>query len=194
MNTKSNEIIKKNTVWVALQVYNGSELSVKNRIDQRINDDMVFGQILETLAPYENYISIGEKTLKKTILKKAVYPGYIYLNLIKNYNMALVWQSISNIPKISKFIGDKNTPTPMTEKDIEKIKKLDILKENEPKYKVSFKTGQKVLIKSGPWENFKGVIKSHNTQKRTVSVEINIFNQAQEIKDLSQSIISLVND
>jgi len=153
-------------MWYVLQVYNGSELAVKNKLEIIIKN-----------IPYENVISISPK-MKRTELKKALYPGYVYLN-IPNFDS-----------KASKFIGDKNHPTPMKKEEIEKIKnvKKTLSKTKIKKFKVNFEKGSKVIINEGAFANFKGIVIKHNPENKKVTINISVFGRDTPVEVNEQEI------
>lgn len=178
-------------MFYVLQVYNTFELGVKKNIELKIEQGLL-PEIKEVLVPYQDYISISEKG-NRSQLKKAIYPGYVYVD-IENYSPR-VWQILKEIPKISKFIGDKNHPVAMSPKEIQKIRDADKIRINdtEIKYNVKFKIGDKVLISDGPFTNLKGTITDHNPETKEVNVDVLIFGRVTPVKIFERS-ISVIAD
>lgn len=181
--------------WYVLQVYNTCELSVKNKIEIKMKET-VLGDFIETvLAPYENVVSISEKG-NRTNLQKAIYPGYVYIQL-KNVpedeqgnklkfssHWSRIWQLLREIPKVSKFIGNKTEPVSMTAQEINKILKAENIRfeTKDIKYRIKFEKGSNVLIKEGSFANFKGKILSHDPERQKVIIELNIFDRATQVE------------
>jgi len=174
-------------MWYVLQVYNGSELAVKNKLEIIIKNRGLENKIKEVLVPYENVISISPK-MKRTELKKALYPGYVYLN-IPNFDLS-IYEIIKLVPKASKFIGDKNHPTPMKKEEIEKIKnvKKTLSKTKIKKFKVNFEKGSKVIINEGAFANFKGIVIKHNPENKKVTINISVFGRDTPVEVNEQEI------
>lgn len=166
--------------WYVLQVYNLCELSVKEKIETLIQDHNLGDTIKEIIVPFENIISVSPKG-KKTYLKKAIYPGYVYLQ-IDDYTHK-IWQYLKMIPKVSKFIGEKEHPVPMSQKEIAKILALNekMTKNPEARYKIAYRVGDEVRIKSGNFISLKGVVVSHNPESKEVNVEVNIFGRGTNV-------------
>lgn len=167
---KENKDIK----WYTLQVYMGSELSIEQKIYNLAEKDGYRDQIKGVLCPYEEVISIGEKTGKETILNKAIYPSYVFV-AIENMDTK-VWSGIQGLPKVSKFVGEKNKPVVMEDWEIEKI--LD--KENKkdkttPKYRVNYRQGDKVRVIKGSFENFEGYVEKFNPTEQEIEVNIKVL-------------------
>lgn len=190
-NTKKKDITEQqqeivvndinNGLWYTLQVYMNSELAVKNaiqRLKERYNLD---DRITNILVPIKNVISISEKQRKENILKKAIYPGYVFIQ-IKNLD-PFIESEIIKIPKVSKFIGLKNSPTILQKSEIDKILSL-YNSPIETTHRITFATNDKVLIKEGEFENFKGYISSIDEQKQTATVMISIFGRDTEVKNV----------
>jgi len=173
--------------WYSVQVYNTCELSVKEKLEtmkKRYNVEY----LVEVVAPYENVISISEKKREKNILKKSLYPGYVFIGL----SCALPKELhllCKEIPKLSQII-----PVKLSDKDIGKI--IDTTNKIDPtktKYKDAFFPNDNVLIMEGSFLNFKGIIESVDHENKQLMVGLSIFgrqtsvempmNMVQKIKD-----------
>lgn len=168
-NFQNDDSIK----WYTLQVYNNSELSIEDKIIIKSEDMNFRDKIKAIVCPYEEVISISPKG-KKTILKKAIYPGYVFI-AIENLN-TLVWSEIQKLPKVSKFVGEKNKPTVISKKDMTDI----LVKEknrnkNELKYRINYLKGDKVRVIAGSFANFEGIVENFNPESQEITVLMKVL-------------------
>lgn len=172
--------------WYAIQVYSGSELSVKRSID-RLKDDMQLGErIEEVIVPTEDVIEI--KNGKKKITERSLYPGYVFIKVDLDTDL---WHKIQSLPKVGRFIGESKKPTALSENDINLI--LEKVKNKAaPKPKVSFDEGEVVRIIEGPFANFTGVVEEYDMKHRKLKLNVSIFGRSTPIEILYSQVEKIV--
>jgi transcriptional antiterminator NusG len=174
--------------WYSLQVYMGAEMAVEKQIWDKASLNKYTSQISNVLVPVKNVISISPKG-KKTILNKAIYPGYVFIQL-KELTKE-IHASINKIPKVSCFVSADGEPKRLTEEDVLKVISL-YNKPVETSYKNVYEKGDLILIKEGQMANFKGKIVMFEPEKNTVDVEIDIFGRPTVFKDVNIEIIEKI--
>jgi transcription antitermination factor NusG len=87
------------------------------------------------------------------------------------------WYLIKSTPKVTGFLGG-NTPTPLTEAEVEEILKTEKGEPAVPKPKVLFEVGENVRVIEGPFTNFTGVIDEVNIERGKLRVMVSIFGRA----------------
>lgn len=161
---------KYNKYWYTFQVYYNNELSVKERIN-----DLILKNKLENveyiLCPYEEVISITLKKKDRNVLKKALFPGYVFLCL----NEPLTTQQralILSLPKVSKLLQ-----ATLSRDDLERLSHNieKVVNSKVTKYKNQFEINDKVIVTSGPFENFKGTIIKFEPENQKVIVNLKIL-------------------
>jgi len=154
--------------WYAIQTHSGSEISVKKAL-LKLKDEMENDRIAEVLVPTEDLIEI--KKGEKVISEKPLYPAYAFAKI--DLDNAL-WHAIQSMPKVGRFIGEKNYPTPLSEKDIASIiEKVE--KRSAPRPKISFEEGETVRIKEGSFSNFNGIVENFDLQSGLLTLNVSIF-------------------
>lgn len=161
------------TEWYVLQVHANSELAVKRGIENQKENQGFFENIEEVFVPIKEVTSISPKG-KKTLLQKALFPGYIYLK-ISDYDTKQMADLI-RIPKTSQMLGI------ISNQEIDNLKNKIKNEEGKVHYRVSFEKGQKVLIKEGPFANFTGNVEEFEAEKNIVKVNVEIFGRSQEVE------------
>ena len=153
--------MEKKLEWYVVQVYANNELAARNNIIGIQESQKRFLNIKDIFVPIQEVLSISQKG-KKTILNKALYQGYIYIQ-IENYR-SIDMIGFNLIGKIS-------------DKEIEKIKLTIAEAKGKIKYNLNFDVGDKILVKSGPFANFKGEIEELNPENNEVVVSVDVFSR-----------------
>jgi len=83
------------------------------------------------------------------------------------------WYIVRNTPGVTGFIGNGTQPTPVSEKEINKIKKR--MGVEDPKYSVNYSVGEVVSIIDGPFKGFEGTVSDIDTQKGKLKVMVSMF-------------------
>ncbi len=163
--------------WYIVHTYSGYEQRVKVTLEERIkryNLEDRFGGII---VPIEKVVEVvGGK--RRTASRK-VYPGYILVNMELDNE---TWHLVHNTPRVTGFVGGKNTPVPLSDAEADKIiKQMEELSQKPvPKYK--FEKGDEVVVTEGPFANFHGVIDEVRPEKGKVRVMVSIFGRATPVE------------
>lgn len=129
--------------WYVVHAYSGFEKSVQRALVERIARDGMqdlFGQIL---VPVEEVIEM--KNGQKSITERKFFPGYVLVEMEMNDD---TWHLIKSTPKVTGFVGGTaNKPTPISEKEVDKI--MQQMKDgvDKPRPKVLFEVGEMVRVK-----------------------------------------------
>lgn len=173
--------------WYAIQTYAGSEMSVKRALE-RLSDDLKFSdRIEEVVVPTEDVIEIA-KNGKKVIKERSLYPGYCFAKLDLDTNL---WHKITILPKVGRFIGEANKPSPLSEKDIEVILEK-VNNRQAPKPKISFSSGEVVRIVDGPFANFNGTVEEYDMVHGKLHLNVSIFGRSTPVEILYSQVEKLV--
>ncbi|HSR73686.1 MAG TPA: transcription termination/antitermination protein NusG [Sulfurovum sp.] len=155
--------------WYAIQTYSGSEQSVKKAIEQLVVDYGIEDKLERVVVPTEEVIEV--KDGKKKITERTLYSGYAFAHIDLDTDL---WHKIQSLPRVSRFIGEQKTPTPLTEADIKVI--LDKMeKKTAPRPKVDFEEGEMVRIIDGPFANFTGMVEEYDLDHGKLRLNVSIF-------------------
>jgi transcriptional antiterminator NusG len=155
--------------WYAIQVYSGSEQAVKRGIELLAVEHGIEDKVDSIIVPTEEVIEV--KNGEKRITERSLYPGYVFAHV--DLDTAL-WHKIQRLPKVSRFIGEGKTATPLSEADIKVI--LDKMEnKSAPKPKVDFDNGEMVRIISGPFTNFTGMVEEYDLDHGKLKLNVSIF-------------------
>jgi transcriptional antiterminator NusG len=162
--------------WYILKVQSNREASIRDGLARRVQVaglDRYFGDII---VPTEDVAEF--KAGKKKIVKRKMYPGYIVVHMAINDD---TWFLVRETPGIGDFTGAGGKPTPMLSHEVDRI--LKAMKPVQPgdavvKTAIPFKSGDRVRIKEGTFENFEGEVEGIDEANGRVTVVINIFGRS----------------
>jgi transcription termination/antitermination protein NusG len=156
--------------WFVIHTYAGYENKVKANLSSRISSMNVEDRIFEVVIPMEDVMEI--KQGKKQVVQKKVFPGYL---LVRMYLDDDSWYVVRNTPGVTGFVGSGAKPTPLSDREIDKI--LQVKPEDKKKLKprLEFEEQESVRVTSGPFANFTGSISEINVDQSKLKVLVNIF-------------------
>lgn len=169
--------------WYVVHVYSGMEKSVHKALNERIERaglQTSFGRIL---VPSEEVVEV--KGGQKSITERRIFPGYVLVEMDLTDE---TWHLVKNTNRVTGFLGGSgNRPTPISEKEVEKI--LSQMEEGveKPRPKILFEVGEMVRVKEGLFADFNGNVEEVNYEKSKVRVSVTIFGRATPVElDFSQ--------
>ena len=172
--------------WYTIQVYSGSEQAVKESINVVASEEIKEEKIKNIIVPTEELIEI--KDGKKNIIERAVYPGYVFIEIDLDTNL---WHKIQALPKVSRFIGDKKSATPLSKDDIDLIiKKTE--EKLEPKPKISFMAGENVRIIEGAFSNFIAIVENYDFLHGKLRLNVSIFGRNTPVEMLYTQVEKII--
>ena len=164
--------------WYVVHAYSGFEKSVQRALVERVARDGMqdfFGQIL---VPVEEVVEM--RNGQKSITERKFFPGYVLVEMEMNDD---TWHLIKSTPKVTGFVGGTaNKPTPISEKEVDKI--MQQMKDgvDKPRPKVLFEVGEVVRVKEGPFTDFNGSVEDVNYEKSKIRVSVTIFGRATPVE------------
>ena len=162
--------------WFILKVQVNREESIKDALLRRVKMNGLDRYFKEIIVPTEDVVEFT-KTGKKRVVKKKLYPGYILVNMSVTDES---WFMVRETPGIGDFTGASGKPTPMDPKDVERIlRSTKVLPEEEGagtvKTAIPFKSGDRVRVKEGYFQNFEGDVDKIDQATGRVTVLVEIF-------------------
>jgi len=155
--------------WYAIQVYSGSEQAVKKGIELLAIEHGIEEKVENIIVPTEEVIEV--KNGQKKITERVLYSGYVFAHVDLDTSL---WHKVQSLPRVSRFIGEGKTATPLTDADIKVI--LDKMEKKEaPRPKVDFENGEMVRIIDGPFANFTGVVEEYDLDHGKLKLNVSIF-------------------
>ena len=154
--------------WFVVHCYSGYENKVRHNLEQRIETMGMKSKIFDVVVPTEEEIEI--KDGKRRTVERRVFPGYILVQMIMDEDS---WYVVRNTPGVTGFVGMGNEPTPLRPEEVSQIVKR--MEAEAPRIKVTYKTGQKVRIIDGPFNDFIGTVDDIDMERAKVRVMVSFF-------------------
>lgn len=156
--------------WYVVNVYSGSEKKVAESIREQAVLKKMDDRILEVLVPTEQVVEVRKGT--KVNAEHKFFPGYI---LVKMEMSDDTWHVIKDTPRVSGFLGSRNKPQAISEKEVKRIMEQIEQGIERPTTHIYFEVGEQVRVNDGPFASFVGVVDEVDTEKSRLKVSVSIF-------------------
>lgn len=163
--------------WYVVHVYSGHEQKVKLALEEKINNSKRPEKFGDILIPTENVVEL--KNGKKKESSRKFYPGYILLRMDLDNE---TWHIVNSTPKVTGFLGGKNKPAPISDKEAENIVDKMQQGKNKPQPKYFFEPGDEVRVVDGPFATFNGMVEEVLPEKEKIKVLVSIFGRATPVE------------
>lgn len=154
--------------WYTISTYNGYEDKVADSIQQRLGSPEFEGKIFDAIVPKEKCIEI--RNGKRKVVDRKIFQGYVLVEMCLSDE---TWYIVRNTPGVTGFVGNGTQPTPVSEKEIQKIKKR--MGVEDPRYNISYEISEVVSIIDGPFKGFEGTISEIDPAKGKLKVMVAMF-------------------
>ena len=154
--------------WYVLHTYSGYEDNVCRNLKQRIESMGMEDKIFNVMVPKEKKIKI--KNGKRKVVEERIFHGYVLVEMIVTDDS---WYVVRNTPDETGFVGSGTTPTPVSEDEINSLKKRMGIK--EPKYKIDVSAGDVIKVTDGPFNGFDGKVDGIDEEKGKIKVLVQMF-------------------
>lgn len=162
------ELEEDGRAWYVVHCYSGYENKVRHNLEQRIESMGMKDMIFDIVVPTEEEIEVKEG--RRRTVERRVFPGYILVNMIMTEES---WYVVRNTPGVTGFVGMGNQPTPLRPEEVSQIIKR--MEAEAPRIKVTFKSGERVRIVDGPFNDFRGTVAEIDMERAKVRVMVNFF-------------------
>lgn len=164
--------------WFVVHAYSGFEKSVQRALIERIRRSDLQDQFGQILVPVEEVVEM--KSGQKAISERKFFPGYVLVEMDMDDDS---WHLVKNTPRVTGFVGGTATkPTPISQKEVDKIMQQMQEGVEKPRPKVLFEVGEVVRVKEGPFTDFHGSVEDLNYEKNRLRVSVTIFGRATPVE------------
>lgn len=164
--------------WYVVHAYSGFEKSVQRTLEERITRAGMQDKFGRILVPVEEVVEM--KSGQKHMSERKFFPGYVLVEMAMDDD---TWHLVKNTNKVTGFIGGSaHKPTPISQKEVDKI--MDQMREGveKPKHKILFENGEMVRVKEGPFTDFQGTVEDVNYDKSRIRVAVTIFGRSTPVE------------
>ncbi|HEY8190102.1 MAG TPA: transcription termination/antitermination protein NusG [Micavibrio sp.] len=172
--------------WYVLHVYSGFENKVAETILDKAKKLGLEEKVEQIMVPTEEVVEV--KRGQKVNTERKFFPGYVLAKLDLNDE---IWHLVKNTPKVTGFLGASNKPSPISEKEAERLMKQMQEGVERPRPSITFDIGEEVKVSEGPFASFNGTVEEVDEEKGRVKVSVSIFGRATPV-DLEYSQVEKV--
>lgn len=163
--------------WYIVHVYSGYEGKVKAALEERVATAPHPEKFGEIVVPTEQVVELV-KGKRKTSSRK-FYPGYILVRMELDDE---TWHIVNDTAKVTGFLGGREKPTPLLDKETEDILSRMEAGKLKPQPKYLFEAGDEVRVIDGPFTNFNGTVEDVNPEKGKIKVLVSIFGRSTPVE------------
>ena len=164
--------------WYVVHAYSGMEKSVARAIRERADRAGMGEKFGRILVPTEEVVEM--KGGQRTISERRFFPGYVLVEMEMDDD---TWHLVKHTNKVTGFIGGSGTrPSPISEKEVEKIMAQMQEGVEKPRPKTLFEVGEMVRVREGPFTDFNGNVEEVNYDKNRLRVSVTIFGRATPVE------------
>jgi transcriptional antiterminator NusG len=163
--------------WYSVSVLSNFEKRIAEQIRTAVAEKGLEDVIDEVLVPEEDVIEIRRG--KKVTVPRRFMPGYV---LVRMDMSDIGYHVISQIPRVTGFLGPQGRPMPMRDEEVNAI--LNRVEEGEaaPRSTITFDIGEKVKVNDGPFEDFDGMVEEVDEDNQRLKVTVSIFGRATPVE------------
>lgn len=164
--------------WYVVHAYSGFEKSVQRALTERVARSGMQDKFGQILVPVEEVIEM--RGGQKAVSERKFFPGYVLVEMEMDEDS---WHLVKSTPKVTGFVGGSaNKPTPISDKEVDKIMQQMQEGVEKPRPKVLFEVGEVVRVKEGPFTDFHGSVEDVNYEKNRLRVSVTIFGRATPVE------------
>ena len=163
--------------WYVIHVYSGFEKKVSESIEERVRQAGLEAEVDQVLVPMEEVVELRRGA--KVNAERKFFPGYVLMRMEISDE---VWHLVKNTPKVTDFLGAQGRPTPIPDREANRI--LHQVKEGveRPKPSVTFEIGEEVRVCDGPFNSFNGFVEDVDEDRARLKVSVSIFGRATPVE------------
>jgi transcriptional antiterminator NusG len=163
--------------WYIIHTYSGFEKKVKESLESRVAAFGLQDKIGQIMIPTEDVVEV--RSGKKVVTPRMFYPGYVLVEMeMDDYT----WHVVRSTPRVTGFVGSGQTPTPLSEEEVQNVLHRMTTTTDKPKPKLTFERNEQVRIVEGPFANFTGVVEDVNADRSTLKVSVTIFGRSTPVE------------
>ena len=163
--------------WYIIHTYSGFEKKVKESLEGRVAAFGLQERIGRVMIPTEDVVEV--RGGKKVVSNRMFYPGYVLVEMEMDDD---TWHVVRSTPRVTGFVGSGQTPSPLSEAEVDSIINRVATSADRPKPKVTFERNEQVRIVDGPFATFTGTVDEINADRSTLKVSVTIFGRSTPVE------------
>jgi transcriptional antiterminator NusG len=163
--------------WYIIHVYSGFENKVAQSIMEQAEQKGMKDLVEEVLVPTEEVMEVRRG--KKINAERKFFPGYVLAHMDMTEE---AYHLVKNTAKVTGFLGTGNTPSPIRQAEVDRIRTQVQEGIERPKPSIRFEIGEQVRVADGPFTSFNGVVEDIDEERTRLKVAVSIFGRATPVE------------
>ena len=171
--------------WYIIHTYSGYEKKVATDLEKRIESLNLTDRVFRILVPEEEVLE--EKRGKMVKVPRKLFPSYVMIEMLsvrEENELGLgyrvdsdAWYVIRNTNGVTGFVGVGSDPIPLSDEEAsDLLAKIGVeANENENRFNIEFKVGERVVVKKDSFYDQTGEISSIDYEHGRVTVMLEVF-------------------
>ena len=160
-------------LWYVVNTYSGHELSVKEKLEMRVESMGMQDYIFRVIIPETKEVEVKDGVRKEKL--KKTFPGYVLVEMIMTDE---AWYIVRNTPGVTGLLGSSGKgakPTPLLPQEIDRI--LANMGMSRVNVETELAVGDNVEIVDGPFKGMSGKVDAIDLENNRLTVIIDLFGQ-----------------
>lgn len=171
--------------WYIIHTYSGYEKKVATDLEKRIESLNLTDRVFRILVPEEEVLE--EKRGKMVKVPRKLFPSYVMIEMLsvrEKNELGLgyrvdsdAWYVIRNTNGVTGFVGVGSDPIPLSDEEAsDLLAKIGVeANENENRFNIDFKIGERVVVKKDSFYDQTGEISDIDYEHGRVTVMLEVF-------------------
>ena len=171
--------------WYIIHTYSGYEKKVETDLEKRIESLNLTDRVFRILVPEEEVLE--EKRGKMVKVPRKLFPSYVMIEMLsvrEENELGLgyrvdsdAWYVIRNTNGVTGFVGVGSDPIPLSDEEAsDLLAKIGVeANENENRFNIDFKIGERVVVKKDSFYDQTGEISDIDYEHGRVTVMLEVF-------------------
>ena len=150
--------------WYVVHTYSGYENKVASNLEKTVENRQLQDLIQEIRVPTETVTEIKDN--KSREVERKIFPGYVIVKMVLTDES---WYVVRNTRGVTGFVGPGSKPIPLSDAEVRAMGVENV------QIKLDVNVGDNIIITSGPFESFIGIVEEVNTERQKVKVTVSMF-------------------
>ena len=168
--------------WYVVHCHSGYEKKVADAIMDEAAKVGLEELVSEVSVPTQAVVEVRRGVRVNS--EKKFFPGYVLVKMVMNDD---TWHLVRDVPKVSNFLGTKDKPIAISEREVSKLLQDITEGVDNPKPKFEYEVGEQIKVSDGPFASFSGIIEEVDSSRQKLKVSVSIFGRPTPLElDYSQ--------
>ena len=167
--------------WYVVHCHSGFEKKIADAIMDEATKDGLEDLIEEVSVPTQAVVEVRRGV---RVNSEKSFSWLCFGKMIMNDD---TWHLVRNVPKVSNFLGTKDKPIAISEREVSKLLQDITEGVDNPKPKFEYEVGEQIKVSDGPFASFSGIIEEVDSSRQKLKVSVSIFGRPTPLElDYSQ--------